>query len=249
MKKITLLVSLVSALLLSVNAYAMPEMAGKNESAAAAEQPPLAGKVLEVIHSGSYTYVLLERDGFKDWVAIPELYLTVGEEVELHPGIQMGDFVSKALNRTFKNILFSSGPTDKYNEKRKINAHKGADMSAPAPGSKKVETKIVDGLKVEKFSGLDSYTIAEVIQKKVQLQDKLIVVRGQVVKSSTGIMGRNWIHIKDGSSANGEDKLVITTKDNADVGAVVTATGKFHNNVDFGGGYKYEIIMEDASIK
>jgi hypothetical protein len=230
----------------------MPDMKPPVEATEATSAPvaaPISGKVLEVMNSGGYTYLLLDVDGFKDWVAIPELYVTVGEEVELNAGTQMGEFKSKPLNRTFNKIIFSDGPTEKYNETRKINAHKGADMSAPAPSSKKAEGKEIEDLKIEKAQGENAYNLDEVFAKKAELQDKIISVRGQVVKVSAGIMDRNWIHIKDGTGVNGANKLVITSKDEPNIGDVVTCTGVFHNNVDFGGGYQYAIIMEDAAVK
>jgi hypothetical protein len=240
--------AIIFALTLPALSFAMPDMkppAGSEPVKA----PPIAGKVLEMINSSGYTYLLLDNDGFKDWVAIPELYVEVGDEVELNAGVQMGEFKSKPLNKTFNQIIFSSGPTEKYNEKRKANAHKSADMSAPAPGGKKNEGKIVEGLKVEKAKGENSYTIQDVFEKRDSLQDKTISVRGQVVKISTGIMDRNWVHIKDGTGENGANKLVVTTKDSPNIGDIVTFSGVFHNNVDFGGGYQYAVIMEDAVVK
>lgn len=251
MKINSILAALLLALTLSASAaVAMPEMAAKPEAAtAAAQAQPIAGKVLEVLNSSGYTYMLLDVDGFKDWVAVPELVVAVGEEVELIPGTQMGRFSSKPLNRTFEKIIFSAGPTEKYNEKRKINAHKSADMSAPAPGKKKAEGKIIEGLKVEKATGLNAYNLEELFARKDTLHDKKVAVRGQVVKVSTGIMNRNWVHIKDGTGANADNKLVVTTKDEPNLGDIVTAVGVFHLNVDFGGGYNYAVIMEDATVK
>jgi hypothetical protein len=249
MKLVVVTILTVISMLFTGIACAMPEMKPQ-EDAAAPKAAPITGKIVEIINSSGYTYLLLlDADGFKDWVAIPELYVNVGDEVELQPGVQMGEFKSKPLNKTFDRILFSSGPTEKYNEKRKLSAHKGADMSEPAPGSKKKEGKIVEGLKVKKATGANAYTIDEIFAKRDELQDKTISVSGQVVKVSTGIMGRNWVHIKDGSGENGANKLVVTTKDSADIGEVVTFTGDFHNNVDFGGGYQYAVILENASIK
>lgn len=244
---------LLTASLSATAALAMPGMAAPAGTAATpetTEQPaaPISGKVLETLHSGGYTYLLLDVDGFKDWVAIPSLYVEVGDEVELLPGTQMGKFSSKPLNRTFDRIIFSAGPTDKYNEKRKINAHKNADMSAPAPG-KKSDKKVVDGLKVEKSTAPNAYTIEELFQKRDALQNVKVSVRGQVVKVSTGILGRTWVHITDGTGPLGGNKLVVTTKDEPAIGDVVTVEGVFHNNVDFGGGYQYAVIIEEASIK
>jgi len=247
MKSKILLALMTLSLPFAFIANAMPEM--KPQSAETEQVQPIGGKVLEVMNSSGYTYLLLDVDGFKDWVAIPELYVEVGEVVELQPGTQMGEFTSKPLNKTFNRIIFSAGPTAKYNEKRKINAHKGADMSAPAPGKKKAEGKVVEGLKVEKAKGANAYSIDELFAKRDELQNKTVAVRGQVVKVSVGIMGHNWVHIKDGTGPKGDNKLVITTKDEPGTGDIVTATGVFHNNVDFGGGYQYAVIMEDAEVK
>jgi hypothetical protein len=104
-------------------------------------------------------------------------------------------------------------------------------------------------LKVEKAKGENAYTLDELFAKKEALQDKTVVVRGQVVKVSVGIMGRNWVHLTDGSGKDGVNKLVVTSKDEPKLGDIVTATGIIHNNVDFGGGYQYGIIMEDATVK
>jgi hypothetical protein len=248
MKIRTAVAAVMLSLTISSLSFAMPDMKPPTE-AEPVKALPIAGKVLEVLNASGYTYLLLDIDGFKDWVAIPEMYVEVGEEVELQPGVQMGQWQSKALNKTFKQILFSGGPTDKYNEKRKINAHKGADMSAPAPGNKKSEGKAVDGLKVEKAKGENAFDLAELFAKRDALQDKTILVRGQVVKVTAGVMDRNWVHIKDGTGENGANKLVITTKDSPNNGDIVTFSGVFHNNVDFGGGYQYGVILEDAVIK
>lgn len=249
MKLLVIVIITAISLIFSGHSSAMPDMKPPAEPAAPPAQP-IAGKIVEFMNSGGYTYLLLlDADGFKEWVAIPELYVENGDEVELQPGVQMGEFKSKALNKKFDKILFSNGPTDKYNEKRKIAAHKRTDMSLPASGAKKQEGKIVEGLKVEKAKGENAYTIAEIFDKRDALEDKTISVSGQVVKIVTGVMDRNWVHIKDGSGDNSAFKLVVTTNESPDTGAVVTFTGVFHNNVDFGGGYQYAVILENASIK
>lgn len=69
-----------------------------------------AGKVVETMDSGGYTYVLLEKDGNKTWAACPRMQIDVGQEIALQPGMVMQNFTSKTLNRTFDNIVFSGGP-------------------------------------------------------------------------------------------------------------------------------------------
>lgn len=77
--------------------------------AKAPEPPVLAGKVVETMKAGNYTYILLEKDGRKGWAAIPAVEVELGEEVELVPGIDMGKFRSTVLNREFESIHFSAG--------------------------------------------------------------------------------------------------------------------------------------------
>jgi hypothetical protein len=64
-------------------------------------------------------------------------------------------------------------------------------------------------------------------------------------------MGRNWIHIQDGTGSEMKKyhNLVCTSKtDIADVGDVVTITGTLIKDRDFGSGYKYAVIIEDTKI-
>jgi hypothetical protein len=69
----------------------------------------LSGKVLETMNSGGYTYVSLEKNGKKTWVAMPATAVKVGQEITCQPGAEMRNFTSKTLNRTFESIIFSGG--------------------------------------------------------------------------------------------------------------------------------------------
>lgn len=248
-------VGLIAAL--PAGAMAMPNMVppadkGSQEEMAPAK-PPLVGKVLETMDGGGYTYILLGTKDDKKWVAVPEMYIKVGDQIELDAGVQMGSFTSKQLGKTFDNIIFSGGPTAKFNDQRMKDAHSGSGVvttETKKEGEPKKEGKAVDGLKVEKATGANAYTVAEIYGKKESLNDKVISVRGQVVKASTSIMDRNWIHLQDGSGTivKRNNNLVVTTKDKAAVGDIVTATGTFHANKDFGAGYKYDAILEDAKL-
>jgi hypothetical protein len=67
------------------------------------------GTVVETMDVAGYTYVQLEKDGQKHWAAIPATQVKVGDEVELAAGIEMKNFQSKTLDRTFDSIIFSQG--------------------------------------------------------------------------------------------------------------------------------------------
>lgn len=92
-------------------------------------------------------------------------------------------------------------------------------------------------------------TIAEIYAEKTAISGKEIKVRGKVVKFNAGIMKKNWLHIQDGTGDPGSNDLTVTTQDTVKVGDTVLVTGVLHLDKDFGFGYKYAIIVEDATIK
>jgi len=124
------------------------------------------------------------------------------------------------------------------------NAASGGSESAKAPATS-------DPIKVEKAKGADAYTVSEAYEKAGKLDKKTVVVRGKVVKVSKGIMGKNWVHLRDGSGdpGKGTNNLVFTTQDDPKVGTVTTAKGTLYKDKDFGAGYKYQVIVEEATVK
>ena len=92
-------------------------------------------------------------------------------------------------------------------------------------------------------------TVAEVHAEKAALAGTAVAVRGKVTKVNNGILGRNWLHIKDGSGAPGTDDLTVTSeRDTAKVGDTVVARGTLGLDRDFGGGYFYPVLMEKAAL-
>ena len=93
-------------------------------------------------------------------------------------------------------------------------------------------------------------TIAAINQNKAGLAGKTISAQGKVVKVNNGIMGRNFVHVQDGSgeAAKGNHNLIVTSKQTANVGDQVAVSGVVVVNRDFGSGYSYPLLIEDASI-
>jgi len=106
-------------------------------------------------------------------------------------------------------------------------------------------------IKVEKATGENACTVGECFARAKELDNKKVRVRGKVVKVSRMIMGRNWVHIQDGTGNPMENThdLVVTTQADPELDSVVTVEGTLHANRDFGAGYKYDAIVEDAEIK
>ncbi len=208
------------------------------------EDAVLSGKVVETMNTGGYTYLCIEKKGKKTWAAVPEMKVTVGQKISLASGQEMNNFTSKTLHRTFDKIIFSSGPV------ASAAAVKEATTGNASPGSKGAIVTSAETVSVDKAQGSDAYTVAEIYAGKSKLNKKTVRVRGKVVKVSAGIMGKNWVHLQDGSGdpAKGTHNLVITTQDLPNKGDVVTMSGTLYGDKDFGAGYKYSVIVEEASI-
>ncbi|MCU0363097.1 MAG: hypothetical protein MUD02_00790 [Bacteroidales bacterium] len=91
-------------------------------------------------------------------------------------------------------------------------------------------------------------TLANLLSDKKNYKGQTVSVTGRVVKFNAEIMGKNWVHIQDGTEADGDYDLTVTTMQTVTVGEVVTFTGTISLNKDFGYGYKYDILMEDATL-
>jgi len=78
-------------------------------AAVATAMPKLAGKVLETMDSGGYTYTQIATTDGNVWVAIPKTKIKKGQNVSFQPGQPMPNFTSKTLGRTFDVIYFSGG--------------------------------------------------------------------------------------------------------------------------------------------
>ena len=92
-------------------------------------------------------------------------------------------------------------------------------------------------------------TVAEVFAEKDTLAGQKVAVRGKIVKVNAGIMKTNWLHVRDGSGAEGTNDLTVTTADTVpNVGDTVLLTGTVALNKDFGMGYSYDVIVEDAEV-
>jgi hypothetical protein len=226
------------------------------EAAANLEGKALKGKVLETKSAGGYTYLLIEGDQGKNWAAIPESKVEVGQEVVVSPGMLMKSFESKALGKTFDVIIFSAGLEGSGNAAAGAHGHgqaeapaNDADLEKLSGGSERAVVP-ADKIKVDKADGDNAQTVEDCFVNAEKLNEKTVRVRGKVMKFSSGIMGKNWIHLQDGTG-NPEKKthdLVVTTSGEAKKGSVIIIEGSLHKDKDFGAGYKYEAIVEDAKI-
>jgi hypothetical protein len=247
-KNLILSLSCVIALSSITAALAMPDKAAPAavEKSSQPEAEALSGKVLQTMDSGGYTYVYIQKiNGEKVWVAATAAPVKVGSQVTFKGGMEMANFESKSLKRKFDKIIFADAVVSDAPVKNDPATNKGAS------GGSKAAVSVKDAkISVTKATGANAYTVLEIFEKSAKLNGKKVVVRGKVVKVSAGIMGKNWIHIQDGTGAQSKKNhnLVCTSQDMADVDDVVTVTGVLAKDKDFGGGYKYSAILEDSKI-
>lgn len=200
----------------------------------AGEAPPgltvVKGEVLEVVDVESYTYLRLKTTDGETWAAVGKTPVVKGSLVTIDNAMTLNNFESKSLNKTFKTIIFGT-----------LGGAAGATHAAkPAD--------IVD-VKVAGAVGANAHTVAEIVTKATVLKDKQVLVRGKIVKYNPGIMGKNWVHLRDGSGTEANNDILVTTQSQAKVGDVVTVKGVVRNDKDFGAGYSYKVLIEDATLQ
>ena len=207
-----------------------------------ASATPVKGEVLEVRDVESYTYLRLKTKDGETWAAVPRTQLKTGAQVTIENTMVMSNFESKSLKKTFPTIIFGS------------LAGAGGSASGVAYGAgaahgaagKPVD---LDKINVPKAVGPNAKTVAELMTKGAELKDKPVLVRGKVVKYNPGIMGKNWVHLRDGSGTAPNNDVLVTTTQAAQLGDVVTAKGVVRTEKDFGSGYAYKVMIEEATLQ
>jgi hypothetical protein len=255
-------------------ASAQPSTAPPPSAATRSTAPPsesagsVTGKVLETMNSGGYTYMRLAAAGGETWAAVNPAKVKKGQTVKVENAIRMDGFQSGTLHRTFDHIVFgtlaggaspvalaASGATGTSGSALAAGHPDASDprvreMLAAQHAAAATEPVGIGDVKVSKASGSEGHTIAETFAERASLKNKEIAVRGKVVKFLPGIMGRNWLHLRDGSGspARKDNDLTATTSETAAVGEVVTVKGTVRIDRDFGAGYAYPVIIEDGRI-
>ena len=198
--------------------------------------------VNEVVDGGGYTYLNVKEAEKEYWMAITSANVKAGETYYYSGGMQMKDFESKQLGKTFDFITFaemvSTSKEELVNEaKAKSNPHKSATEAK--------EDKMID--KLAKNDG--EIYLEEIFKNKNSYSNKEVEVKGVVVKVNKNILDKNWIHIIDGTKTETNSSLTITSNELVKVGDTVVVNGKIVLDKDFGYGYVYDIILEEGKFK
>lgn len=193
-------------------------------------------EVKEVLQTSNYTYLKLDDYGDIYWAAVAKMNVEEGEKLYYLNSMEMKNFHSEELDRTFESVLF----IDKISKEPILmavptNPH---DMKLVQAGKIDVDIEPAPG----------GITIAELYSDIQKYENQTVIIKGKVTKFNSNIMGRNWIHIQDGTESNGNFDLTITSDAEVRVGEIVTFEGSIALNKDFGFNYKYDVVMEVAKL-
>jgi len=251
---------------LALAAALVPAYAQTNS--ALAGDSGFTGKVIEATNTAGYTYVLVDTGTQKTWAATTQFAVQPGDTVVVSPGMSMPNYHSRTLNRDFEAVYFTGSITVNGGESAPTAAilpaghppvegvaattlpagHPpiGGEAAPQKPAAAKPAKVDLAGIQPAK----DGKTVQQIVEGKAKLEGKTVTVRGKVVKYNGDIMGKNWLHIQDGtgSADKASNDLTVTTATDANVGDTVLVTGKLTLNKDFGAGYKYAVILDDAQV-
>lgn len=226
---------------------ATPAAGGATLAAATGQ---IAGTVTDSMDAAGYTYLKLKTDRGDVWAAVRQTPVKVGAKAVVNGQMTLDNFESKTLKRTFDHIVFGT-----IDDGSAPPAGMASAMGNPAAGGSphgmmEPQPKIdLKNIKVDKASGPDAKTIAE-LYAATSVNDAPVTVRGKVVKFLPSIMGKNWMHLRDGSGSDAkhDNDITVTTADTVAVGDVVVVKGTVRRDKDFGAGYNYPVLIEDGKV-
>ncbi len=197
--------------------------------------------VEEKLEADKYTYLNVSENGEKYWIAVSKMPVEIGETYYYRGGLMKKNFFSKEHNRMFETVYLVS-------DIRKQPAASAAGGTAVDQALNRIQgNAVVDAGPINVKPAQGAVKLVDLFANMEKYNGKVIKVTGKCVKINPNIMGRNWIHMQDGTGENLD--LTITTSENIPLGHVVTVEGTIALNKDFGAGYYYDIIMEGAVLK
>jgi hypothetical protein len=202
--------------------------------------------VQEVLNVNEYTYIRVLEEGEEKWIAAPTTAVEVGATYYYGNTMEMKNFESKELNKTFETIYFI--------EKISTTAAESlTPLSSPIPHPISIlntdATKpVIEKAEVNIEAAGGTISIAELYQNKEKYNNTVVQIQGKVTKFNPAIMNVNWVHIEDGTDFNGEFDLTVTTLEEVQLEDIITVKGKVILNKDFGAGYVYAVLIENATI-
>ena len=199
---------------------------------APAQAGAISGVVQESLAAGPYTYTRLKTaDGTDVWAAATGTAPEMGSTVTVSTALPMSNFHSDTLERDFALVYFVESL--------------GGAAAAPVATRPTLPT----GHPV-KAAGAPAgqRQVGDIWSERATLAGRQVTLTGDVVKFTSGVMGRNWLHVRDGSGGEGTNDLTVTSTDVVAIGDRVEATGTVSVDQDYGSGYSYPVILTESRL-
>jgi hypothetical protein len=217
-------------------------LAAGSENASPAEPWVISGTVTTTMDVDSYTYIQIDTGEAKVWAAAPRFEVEVGESVELANGVPMTDYYSRTLDRRFDVVYFVSSV--------RVEGREATRGTSAPEHDRRLAGAQADGIDVSGIARAEGgKTVGELFDARQSLAGQQVTVRGAVVKFTPGVMGKNWIHLRDGTAgADGSNDVTVTTNASVAIGDIILVRGRVAIDKDFGFGYRYDLLIEDARV-
>ncbi|WP_320036392.1 hypothetical protein [Halarcobacter sp.] len=200
---------------------------------------PHTVKILETKNAGAYTYIKVEENNDTYWAAISKSNVKVGQTITIHEQVWMKEFKSKALDKTFDKILFAQIPKKGVSGSDNIHNIHGNMIKKKQSNELKPNPKFNEGIIVSNSEAIKT-NISDLFTNKEKYKNKNVEIEGDVLQVSNKVMGNTWVKIYNGKDA------VIFRSTNEDekvsIGDKVKVIGTINTDVDYGYGFKYEVI-------
>lgn len=97
----------------------------------------------------------------------------------------------------------------------------------------------------------NGHTVAQIVRDARALEGKKVKVAARVMRSTPNVLGKTWLRVQDGSGQpdQPDHELVVTTQATPAVGDIVELEGTVVRDKDLGSGYRYEVLLEDATVQ
>ena len=196
----------------------------------------------EVLHVKEYSYIRVQENGQELWVAAPTTPIEIGKTYYYGKAMEMNNFESKDLNKTFETVYF----VERISDNPELATMPLTEN--PHPINPEATKPVIEKKEVKVETSSNGISIATLFEKKDTYNNQIVTLKGEVTKYNPGIMNMNWLHLQDGTDYNGEFDITVTTKEEVNKGDIVTIKGKVTLNKDFGAGYQYDVIIENATV-
>jgi hypothetical protein len=193
--------------------------------------------VNEILPTASYTYLNVTEGEKTFWIAVSSTDAKIGETYFYVGGLLKNNFESKALNKVFDELYLIGNL---------VSSNHGNEVASTSANNTEVNELATTSEKINITRQKGSIKISEIVKNPKKYEGQTVQIDGECTKINLGIMGKNWIHLKDGSQDDFD--LVITSDAIVDVGVVVTIKAEVVLNKDFGAGYKYDLILENGTL-